>query len=58
VLIIISLVVYPVGLDCSFVRHHCGPHSKAYFADNCHIGWAYVLAIMSTALAMFCPVLS
>jgi hypothetical protein len=58
VLLIISLVVFPVGLDCSFVRHHCGAASRSYYAHHCHLGWAYVLAMMSTSLAMFCPVLS
>ncbi|XP_070572258.1 LHFPL tetraspan subfamily member 7 protein-like [Ptychodera flava] len=50
-----GLVLFPLGLDNAFVRQYCG-QSAIFNAGDCEIGWGYMLAIMSTAIAMFCPV--
>ena len=52
------MVSFPVGLDSKLAQHHC-PGARSYSAGTtCHIGWAYMLGIMSAALVVFCPVLS
>lgn len=57
VLMIVGLFIYPLGLNAKFVRFFC-PSSRKYNAGACQIGWAYLLGIMGTALALFCPFLS
>lgn len=52
-----GLVVFPAGFDSVFCRRHC-PNTRMFYAGGCHVGWAYMLAIMGTALSMFCPFLS
>ena len=56
-ILILGLVVYPMGLDSRFVAHYC-PGAGTYSSGQCFIGWAYMLAIMGTALSVFCPFLS
>ena len=36
----------------------CGPDAAMYKSGNCQIAWGYVLAIMSTALLIFTPILA
>ncbi|XP_077996534.1 LHFPL tetraspan subfamily member 7 protein-like [Glandiceps talaboti] len=50
-----GLILFPLGLDNKFVRHYCGD-TAIFNAGDCQIGWGYMLAIMSAAIAMFCPV--
>lgn len=53
-----AVVSFPVGLDSKFAQHYC-PGARMYNAgESCQIGWAYILGIMSSALVVFCPVLS
>ena len=56
-IMIAGLLVFPLGLESRFVQHYCHK-SRAYHAGACTIGWGYMLGIMGTALAMFCPFLS
>ncbi|XP_074642185.1 LHFPL tetraspan subfamily member 7 protein-like [Tubulanus polymorphus] len=56
-IMVAGLVIYPLGLDSRFVQRHC-PQATLYSAGKCHIGWGYMLAIMGTALSIFCPFLS
>lgn len=58
ILLITSLLTYPVGLDAPVVRAACGQSAGVYNGGTCIVGWSYALAITSTALAVFCPVLS
>ena len=55
---VLSLLVFPAALDTPQARQVCGPRSRAYYGDQCQIGWAYMLAVMGTALAVFCPLLA
>ena len=56
-IMIAGLVIYPLGLDSSFVRHYCR-QARMYHAGSCQIGWSYLLGIVGTALAIFTPFLS
>jgi len=53
-----GLLVFPFGLSSSFVRQVCGRTSSAYWPGDCTVGWTSVLAVVSLALAAFCPFLS
>ena len=53
-----GLVVFPVGLNSSVVRQVCGSTAMSYWPADCTVGWTAVLALVSDALAVFCPFLS
>lgn len=55
---IAGLFIYPLGFNSKFIRKHCGGGSSMYNSDQCEVGWGLILAVVGTALAMFCPVLS
>ena len=57
VILVASVTSFPVGLDSKFAKHYC-PGAKLYWGGTCQPGWAYILAVMSTALSIFCPFLS
>ena len=57
VILLGSVVSFPVGLDSKLAQHYC-PGARMYSAGSCHVGWAYMLGIMSAALVVFCPILS
>ncbi|XP_077865444.1 LHFPL tetraspan subfamily member 6 protein-like [Saccoglossus kowalevskii] len=52
-----GLLLFPLGLDNTFVRQYCG-NTAIFNSGDCDIGWGYMLAVMSTAISMFCPVLA
>jgi hypothetical protein len=56
-IMVAGLVIFPLGLDSMFVQLYCRG-SSIYDAGTCQIGWGYMLAIMGTALSIFCPFLS
>ena len=57
-LLLISLIVYPFGLNSTFVKQQCGYSSGFFNSGTCQIAWGYMLAIVSTALLLFCPVIA
>ena len=57
VILVGAVVALPVGLDSKLAQHYC-PGSRTYDAGSCHVGWAYMLGIMTAALVVFCPILS
>lgn len=57
-LLFISLIVYCFGLNSSFAKQHCGSSSGFFNSGICQIAWGYVLAIVSTALLIFCPMIA
>ena len=54
----VGLVLYPLGLGSPFSRQHCGEAATVYSSGECQVGYAYMLALVSTALAAYCPVLA
>ena len=56
-MLIIALSIFPTGLDSSFVHHYC-LGARMYDTGQCQIGWAYMLAMIGTALAIFSPFLA
>ncbi len=56
-IMVCGLLVFPLGLESRFVQHYCD-QSSAYQPGACQLGWGFMLGIMGTALAMFCPFLS
>lgn len=58
VLLFVSLIVYMFGLNSRFVKQHCGPSSTYFSSGTCQIAWGYMLAIVSTALLIFCPLIA
>lgn len=49
-----GLLVYPFGLNSTFVKSFCG-NSSIYYAGECQIGWGYMLAIVGVMLTLFLP---
>lgn len=57
ILMAVGLVIFPLGLDSQLVQEQCGA-TDAYDAGRCSLGWGYMLAIVGTVLAIFCPIFS
>lgn len=57
-LLVVSLLVYPFGFKSTYVQQHCGSSSGFFTSGACDIAWGYVLAIVSTALLFFCPMIA
>ncbi|XP_018010427.1 uncharacterized protein LOC108667846 [Hyalella azteca] len=56
---LLSLVLYPLGLGSEFARQVCGEeHTTIYSCGDCSLGYGYFLAIVSTTVAAYCPVLA
>jgi len=53
-----GLLVMPIGLNSATVKRVCGRTAAAYWPADCMVGWTCVLALVSIALAVFCPFLS
>jgi len=58
ILLFVSLIVYSFGLNSSFAKLHCGSSSAFFNSGSCQIAWGYVLAIVSTATLIFCPLIA
>lgn len=58
ILLLTSLVTFPVGFDAPEVRQVCGAQSGLYNAASCHIGWSYIISCGCCALCFTLPVLS
>lgn len=53
-----ALLVFPWALGTPFAEAHCGPGTGPYQQGRCRLGWASVLAIISTLLGVYCPLLA
>jgi len=58
VLLLVSLVLYPFGLNSEFVKQQCGSSSGYFNSGTCKIAWGYILGIVSTSLLLFCPMIA
>ncbi|KAK3582933.1 hypothetical protein CHS0354_019937 [Potamilus streckersoni] len=58
VFLICGIISFPFGLSSDYFRHYCGESASIFHSDICSVGWAYMLAIVGTALSVFCPILS
>ncbi|XP_068216399.1 uncharacterized protein [Palaemon carinicauda] len=54
----VTLVLFPLGLGSPLARVECGGSSSVYWSGDCSFGWGYMLAIVSTTLAAYCPCLA
>ncbi|KAK7082738.1 hypothetical protein SK128_007306 [Halocaridina rubra] len=54
----VSLILFPLGLGSALARLECGGSSSVYWRGDCLFGWAYMLSIVATTLAAFCPCLA
>ncbi|XP_037565747.1 LHFPL tetraspan subfamily member 6 protein [Dermacentor silvarum] len=52
-----ALLLFPWFLATPFAQAHCGDGSGAFSLGHCRLGWASVLAGVSTLLGLYCPVL-
>ena len=57
VILLGAVLSFPVGLDSRLAQLYC-PGASVYRPASCHVGWAYMLGIMTALLVVFCPVLS
>ena len=55
---IAGLLVYPLELGSPGVRDQCGKLARMYHSDECEFSWAFMLAIVSTAISVYCPILA
>lgn len=58
VFLVISVLMFPLGLDSKFARDVCGKDARMYLSGSCQVTWGYVLSIMAISLTVFCPVLA
>lgn len=58
VLLMASLLLYPLVLGSPFARLYCGIKAEIYYPAACSLGWAYIAAITATVLACYCPLLA
>lgn len=56
-LLFLCVLAFPLGFETDTVKYHCGPNAGPFSVDDCEIGWAYALLIVTTSLALYCPVL-
>ncbi|KAK7073234.1 hypothetical protein SK128_004245 [Halocaridina rubra] len=54
----VGLILFPLGLGSPFARLQCGASASVYMAGGCEMGYAYMLALVATGLAAYCPVLA
>ena len=57
ILLVLGVTLLPLGLTGRAVHKFC-PRAKPYKPGACEIGWAYLLAMIGTALAAFAPFLA
>ncbi|XP_037092802.1 LHFPL tetraspan subfamily member 2 protein-like [Pollicipes pollicipes] len=55
---LLGVILYPLGLGCSFVRTECGPSSTVYSPGHCEIAWGLVLFIFTLLVSIYCPILA
>ncbi|XP_076060740.1 uncharacterized protein LOC143036824 [Oratosquilla oratoria] len=54
----VGLTLFPLGLGSPLARRECGLSASVYWPGDCRVGWCYVLALVCTTLAAYCPVLA
>ncbi|XP_042204183.1 uncharacterized protein LOC121853870 isoform X2 [Homarus americanus] len=54
----VALVLFPLGLGSPLARGECGGSSSVYWSGECSFGWSYMLGIVATTLAAYCPCLA
>ncbi|KAK8783967.1 hypothetical protein V5799_009667 [Amblyomma americanum] len=52
-----ALMLLPLCLASPFTQDHCGNGAAAFSLGHCRLGWALVLAAVSTMLGVYCPLL-
>ena len=57
-LYIAGILVFPVGWNSSQVTSLCGPSSGLYKLGDCRVGWAFIVIITGTAVALVAAILS
>ena len=56
VLFVVSLVIFPAGMDEPPVRELCGAAAGKYNKADCDIGWAFIVIIVGTVFALIAGV--
>lgn len=54
----VALVLFPLGLGSPLARRECGGSSSVYWSGECSFGWSYMLGVVATTLAAYCPCLA
>lgn len=57
ILQLLALVLFPWVLGSPFAEAHCGPGTQPFRPGHCRLGWASMLALISTLLGVYCPLL-
>ena len=59
VLLVAGLLIFPIGFDSAFAKQLCSEkHAGVYDKGSCDLGWAYFVAMIATAIAMYLPSLA
>ena len=58
ILFVISIIVFPAGMGVNPVQELCGPESGKFRLGDCSLGWAFILIIIGTLLALVAMVMS
>lgn len=56
VLFVVSLVIFPAGMDEPPVQELCGAAAGKYNKADCDIGWAFIVIIVGTVFALIAGV--
>lgn len=57
ILYVIGLILFPAGMDDPVIRTLC-ENTAAFQLGNCQLGWAYIIMIVGTAIAIVATILS
>ena len=53
-----GVVIFPVGWDVEAVKSVCGPEAGVYSLGDCEIGWAFIIILVGTAVAIAAAIMS
>ena len=51
-------MVFPVGWNSDEVKSICGSKSNIYNFGNCTLGWAFIIIIVGTGVALAAAIMS
>lgn len=57
-LLLISIILFPVGWGSAKVQYDCGPQAQPFSMGACHLGWSFYAALGGMVGSFLCAFLS
>ena len=57
-LFIISIILFPAGLGVPPIKSLCGVNADRFNIGDCSVGWAYIIVILGTFVALVATAMS